>query len=393
MLESKTTRQGRGGAPAAAILLTIAAITTVAPSAAAQNATTTPASQPAGPVAYQPGVSIDWAQRRVLLAGEVVLRSGDLELFACSPHTKEHESIVRVHARPLHVYQALGLSGVEPGHPPYYDMNTRQVVPATGERLEISVSWTQDGRTHTVPIEQWMLDKQRDATPGPIPWVFAGSVPLTDDRILADMDGTILCVVDFDGAIIAVGASHSADNESLWLAANSERIPPVGTPVTLIVRAARPRLIFHVDRFGRLRLDGQPASLRRFVEAARHARDSAIGILYYDPAVPDVRVREIQLALRQAGLEEITTEPLPAAPLGTATTQRTDIENQPLAALQTLMHISRQLPAALDAVAKSAEDTYRRLSQRVAAAGQAAAGAARAFTGTPIPATQPRTTP
>jgi hypothetical protein len=362
--------------------------------AATRGATTTPVSQPAGPVVYQPGVSIDWARRHVLLAGEVVLRSGDLELFACAPRSKEHESIVRVHGRPLHIYQALGLAGFEPGRPAYYDNNLKRVIPAAGQRLEIAVRWTQDGRTLTVPIEEWMFDKRRGVVPGSMQWVFAGSVPIDDDQILADLEGTVLCVVDFDGAIIAVGSSHSSDNADLWLSANTEQIPPPATLVTLIVQAARPRLVFHVDRFGRLRLDGQPAGLRQFIEAARQAQDKATGVVQFDPAVPDIRIREILSALRQAGLPEITSEPIAAEPAAAAAaTQRIEIEEEGLAILDTLAHISRQLPAALDAVAASVEDTYRRLSERATAAGQAAAGAARAFGGVPSPASRPRATP
>jgi hypothetical protein len=31
---------------------------------------------------------------------------------------------------------------------------------------------------------------------------------------------------------------HSSSDDKLWLAANTEAIPPIGTPVTLILRSA-----------------------------------------------------------------------------------------------------------------------------------------------------------
>ncbi|MCH8851940.1 MAG: hypothetical protein IID41_04735, partial [Planctomycetes bacterium] len=68
---------------------------------------------------FMPGVRINWQEREVEVAGVVVLREGMLELFACSADTREHESIMRISARPAHVYQALGLLGLEPGSPPY----------------------------------------------------------------------------------------------------------------------------------------------------------------------------------------------------------------------------------------------------------------------------------
>ena len=341
-----------------------------------------PATRPAGAVVYQPGVSIDWTSRQVLIAGEVVLRSGDLELFACSPGTKEHESIVRVHARPLHIFQALGLLGFEPGHPPYYDNDHKKVVPAEGERLDISVRWTQDGRTKTVPIEQWMQGRDK-AAPAAIDWVLSGSMTLEDGRLLADVDGTVLCVVDFDGAIISVAGSHSSSNAELWLSANTDQIPPTQTPVTLIVQAARPRLVFQIDRFGRLRQAGQPSSLRQWVQAARQASETpggASAILQHDPAVPDIQVRELASALRQAGLAEVTAQPVEAQP-GTANgpIAPSVVEGEDLAILQTLAGLGQQLPSAIDAAAKSLKDTYSAFSERINAAGHAAAGAARAL--------------
>ncbi len=392
MVQRRIKGQGRA-VGAAIVLLSMVVAACSADSAttgraATQSAASAPASRPAGPVLYQPGVSIDWAAKEVLLAGEVVLRSGDLELFACSPGTKEHESIVRVQARPTHIFQALGLIGLESGHPAYFDNDQKTVIPAQGQRLEIAVRWRQDGQRRAVPIEQWLYDKARKAPAGPVGWVFAGSRATTDGQLLADLEGTVLCVVDFDGALIAAGASHSADNADLWLAANSEQIPPAGTPLTLIVRAARPRLVFAVDRFGRLRRDGQASSLREWVQAARDASQTgagAVGVLQYDPGVSDMQVRALLAALRQTGLVEVTSAPLApeSQPAALAGSPRIDIEEQGLALVETLADLGRQLPSAIDVVARSVQSKYRRLNERATAAMQSAAGAARVFGSTP----------
>ncbi|UCE61208.1 MAG: hypothetical protein JSU63_05560, partial [Phycisphaerales bacterium] len=63
------------------------------------------------PRQFAPGVKIDWQRRVVEVDASVVLREGPLELLACSPQTREHESILAVRARPLHIYQAMGLIG------------------------------------------------------------------------------------------------------------------------------------------------------------------------------------------------------------------------------------------------------------------------------------------
>ena len=73
------------------------------------------------PRKFAQGVWIDWRQATVELDARVVLRTGPLELLACSPRTREHESILVVPARPMHVFQALGLVGLEAGSPLRYD--------------------------------------------------------------------------------------------------------------------------------------------------------------------------------------------------------------------------------------------------------------------------------
>ena len=99
----------------------------VAPAASDQpNDGPSPKSAPTSIKDFAPGVHIDWANRAVEIDARVVLRSGPLELLACSPKTREHESILVVDARPLHVYQALGLIGLAPGSPSRFDEASRK---------------------------------------------------------------------------------------------------------------------------------------------------------------------------------------------------------------------------------------------------------------------------
>jgi len=188
---------------------------------------------------FAPGVRIDWTKRRVEVDARVVLREGALELFACTPQTREHESILVVHARPLHIFQALGLIGLEPGAPATYDRDKDTWSPPRGQRLSLGVQYTGEGDTHEVPIERWMRSVKTQKPPPPINWVFAGSRTWTDGRFAADPDGTVVGVVDFDTALISVGELHSADNELLWLEANTSEIPPLGAKCTLLIQAAQ----------------------------------------------------------------------------------------------------------------------------------------------------------
>lgn len=104
--------------------------------------------------------------------------------------------------------------------------------------MAIHVRYRSGEKDRTVPIEQWLRDNKNQRPLESIDWVFAGSKTWDDGRFGADVDGTVICVVDFETALIAVGALHSADNELLWLEANTERIPKVGTPCTLMIGLA-----------------------------------------------------------------------------------------------------------------------------------------------------------
>ena len=188
---------------------------------------------------FAEGVRIDWPKLTVEIDAEVVLREGPLELFACSPRTKEHESILRVSARPLHIHQAMGLIGLTPGKPLRFDEEAKQWEEPRGDRVELRVRYTDEGGTHIVASQHWVSDaKSPDpARPIVLDWIFTGSTNLPDGRLAADADGTVACVVDFESALITLSSRHSADNEELWLTANTKEIPPRGTKCTLLIRS------------------------------------------------------------------------------------------------------------------------------------------------------------
>ena len=108
-------------------------------------------------VEYQPGIVIDYPANQVLVDAEIVLRQGVLELLACCPHTKEHESILRVLVRPLHVYEALGLLGVQPGRPPGWDPKHQTRIPPRGDPLEIVIRYPAASGMVEVNAWDWML--------------------------------------------------------------------------------------------------------------------------------------------------------------------------------------------------------------------------------------------
>ena len=207
-------------------------------------------------------VWIDRDRKSVVMVGEVCQTRVPLELFACLRGSKEHESIVVVDTKAYVVHAGLLATGAESGSPVRF---VPEFAPASGTEIEVTVIWEdQRGRRRRVRGQDWVQDiasryamfdgiqlNQFDDELDPRdqfaawkamehPWVFAGSQFLKDERTgeqyyLADVEGDLICVSNFPSAVLDVPARSDADSGALLFEAFTERIPPRGTPVTLIL--------------------------------------------------------------------------------------------------------------------------------------------------------------
>lgn len=238
------------------------------------------ASQPARAAALlAPGVRIDWREPAVLVDSQVVLRRGPLEFFACRPG-KEHESILRLNASATHIYMALGLIGLSPGHPPIWSDTLDDYERPAGDLLDVACEWEQDGRRLQADAFDWLREIEFGRRPIPRPWVFAGSLQLPDGELAAERSGAVFAVVDFPESLAALSGRYSSSNAELWLEAECDRIPPVGTAVRLVLRPARARdHQVRLDFRGDALLDGcyaSPAELADLLNLARQLHPGRI---------------------------------------------------------------------------------------------------------------------
>ena len=185
---------------------------------------------PSGARPLQPGVVIDWKQPAVYVDGQVVLRRGPLEFLACLPG-KEHESIVRLDAPAVHVYQALGLIGLEPGHPPQWREDQGRFGPPAGDLIDVAIEWEEGGRHRAVAGFEWLREFEFARTPIDRPWVFAGSRRLKGGMLSADWSGEGIALVDKPDCLLALSRNHVSRDAELWAQANTVAIPPVATAV------------------------------------------------------------------------------------------------------------------------------------------------------------------
>src|SRR5207249_66822 len=99
-------------------------------------------------------------RRRVLVAAEVCLRQGEfgLECLLCKKLTKEHESILATAADARVIHAGLVVAQAEPGSPVKYIEKGDKVitVPPAGSRIKVSLQYEKDGKSVTVPAQEWI---------------------------------------------------------------------------------------------------------------------------------------------------------------------------------------------------------------------------------------------
>lgn len=176
-------------------------------------------------------------KRRVLVNAEVCLREGQLEQLLCRRHTKEHEAILTADVDARTIHAGLIAAGAKEGSPVRFVPEYRA---ASGSTIKVSVQYKDKDKVVTAPAQSW-IKKARDDKPLESDWVFAGSRfvtnPLDPDgkkHYLAN-DGDVICVSNFETALLDLPIKSPKDNADLAFVVNTERIPPMGTQVVVIL--------------------------------------------------------------------------------------------------------------------------------------------------------------
>ena len=182
-------------------------------------------------------VWIDAKQKAVIVDGQISLREGMLEMFACTRNTKEHESIVSANTKAYLVHAALLTLGAEPGHPVQW---LPEYKPPSGTEIEIEVQWIDEQRKpRRTRAQEWVKDI-RTGKAMAHPWVFAGSRFWTDEetgkKYYQAEGGDFICVSNFGTAMLDIPVESSKSNQELAFETFTERIPPLGAPVRLVLK-------------------------------------------------------------------------------------------------------------------------------------------------------------
>ena len=184
---------------------------------------------------------IDAIRKRVVLVGTVCLREGQLEMLVCPAGTKEHESVLSVPVDTYKVHAALVAVGAEPGNPARFVPTYRA---ARGTQIDVWLFWTgEDGRRRRVRAQDWVRHAGTQKSLEH-PWVFGGSGFWKDEttgkeHYQAD-SGDFICVSNFPTAMLDLPIESSDKAGQLSFDAFTDRIPPLGTKVTIVLKPALP---------------------------------------------------------------------------------------------------------------------------------------------------------
>lgn len=251
-----------------------------------------------------PNIHLDKARRRIYVNCTSLQPGQPLELIACSPHGREHESVVVALARPSHIHLTLLAAGFASGHPIGYDEKAEKVIPPTGDRVDMLIQWKdKQGREHTEPIEKWMRNIDPAGIVPDLEWIFTGSVQLDDGRYLADLEGSVVSIANFPDATLDLPGLHSRDQALLEFEANAKTMPPVNTRCTLILLPPAD-LRITLDRFGKVALEGRvvaPDRLKGRLVSHHASRDDAFVVVTVSPDAIAADGERLFTTIQEAG--------------------------------------------------------------------------------------------
>jgi hypothetical protein len=221
-----------------------------APAAAPAPASTPPKAPPVPPLGelkplgkdrFQIGrIVLDKRAGSFTVPGRVHVMGRPLEYLATTPGgMKEYEALLELDTSGSEFNLACILLGLErdPKQGQFYQFSE---APLVGPRVTLEIAWNEGGKRRTVTAAAGLLDAAAGVAPESVEWVYTGSSSIQPSgQFAADMTGTLVGFVHDANSIIesvrglGIGAYGSVNG-------NEQVLPPVGTPVELILTLPRP---------------------------------------------------------------------------------------------------------------------------------------------------------
>jgi hypothetical protein len=190
-----------------------------------------------------PQVTVDAAKKEVRVPCKIAPRKlpnlpeiYPIEVAATLPAPKgqkAHETVVVFDVVPSEVHKALESLGLKPGKP------VRGEGQVTGALVDVLLVLPKSGNLaeREVRIESVMLEKRTGRPLPPLAWHFTGSVP-KDGKYGADVSGTLISLYPVTDEVVLQSAFTMKEEGLIKVDTAKALLPPEGTPVTLVLRAA-----------------------------------------------------------------------------------------------------------------------------------------------------------
>ena len=182
-------------------------------------------------------VWLDMKHQQVVFQGEVCQANYPLEFLVTYPE-RGYESVMVVKVKPSVVHAGLILLKAVPGHPVRFEPKYE---PASGTPIEIRLRWKdKNGRRQEVLAQDWVRQIKSKKTLR-VDWVFGGSGLWKNEstgkqEYQADLSGDFISVLNLPSATLDLPLKSEGAIENRSFEGYSERLPPAGTPVTLLLR-------------------------------------------------------------------------------------------------------------------------------------------------------------
>lgn len=191
---------------------------------------------------------VDQAKKTITIPCKIAPRKLDylneiypIEVIACWPHPrgqKAHETVVTFDVKPSEVAKALESFGLKPGKQATEDQ------PASGPELKITLELPQaGGGTRSIPVEQSLVDKRTNKPMPKLKWYYTSCAmkqanpEKPDKTYAADIRGTLICIFPVTDEVVIQTNLLFKDQSLLKLETNKRILPPIGTPVKLVIQA------------------------------------------------------------------------------------------------------------------------------------------------------------
>jgi hypothetical protein len=206
------------------------------------------------------GVAVDKDKRTVSIDAKVAPRKLEhlkgevypIELIACWPHPKgkkAHETIVTIDADPSEVHKGLEQIGLKPGKPALGAAPKEGDPDPKGEGPEVNVFIEVPdgaGGTKRLTMDKILMDPKTKKPAPKMTFIFTGSVMTAIDpsnpaakKYGADVTGSLITLFPVTNEVVIQTGWTMKEEKFLKLEVRPDVLPKEGSPVKLVIEAAK----------------------------------------------------------------------------------------------------------------------------------------------------------